>query len=655
MRIFLALMMGCGGEKDSPRTPTLDTGCEATAWVDADGDGHGDPALPACPGAGAVEDGDDCDDADPETFLGADEQCDGLDRDCDQRIDEGFEDRHVTWHRDDDGDGWGGDESVRACAPPPGFVIYQGDCDDGDARISPSAADDTCDGVDQDCDGEVDEAADGASLLSYLDDDGDGFGRDDYTAYRCEDAEGWARVGGDCDDRDDGSYPGAPERCGDLVPDDCEGTWSEVAELCGYEVVGSAEATLGATAGDEAGADVDLADADGDGLTDVLVGAPGRGGGAVMLLRGPLVPDALGAPDGLRWTLWSGERAGARARFAGDHDADGWPEVLVGAPEADAGYGAAYLLGGPLTGVASFSGAVRLWSEQVDAAAGLALAAGGDLDADGQPDLVIAAPDDSRWVNQSGAVYLLYGPVTASRSLEDADARVCCSFGRDRSAYTDRIGASVATADVNGDGPDDLIASVPGGGIRGQDPFVVVLYGPLSGEHRLEDGPDNLLYNGLAPGAVDGVGDLDGDGYVDVLIEDRWYGPGLYGGGADGLVDRYATLALPASEGDHDPPSHCPTLSRSLAPGDLDADGHPDLIHAMGRAADATGMVAILSGPFEGTVDATAHRLVFGAAPEDCLGAGAGAGDVDGDGAPELVLGAPGADGGAGALYVLDL
>ncbi|MDP2316987.1 MAG: putative metal-binding motif-containing protein [Pseudomonadota bacterium] len=115
-------------------------------------------------------------------------------------------------------------------APPkddPGAVDADGDgapaavdCDDGDGDVAPGALE-RCDGVDQDCDGTVDEAATDA-LVAYTDADGDGWGIEDSAVVTC-DTTGLARVAGDCDDGDPGVHPEAFDAVADGLDQDCEG------------------------------------------------------------------------------------------------------------------------------------------------------------------------------------------------------------------------------------------------------------------------------------------------------------------------------------------------------------------------------------------------------------------------------------------------
>jgi len=163
----------------------------------------------------------DCDDADPFVYPGAQERCNGVDDDCDGTVDGPSATPSTLWFTDGDGDGFGHpDTAVRSCEAPDGLVARGEDCDDEDDTVHPGAPD-TCDGVDSNCDGVVDDAPD---TRAYLDLDGDGHGGA---------TQGWGCVGvdataepTDCDDGDPLVFPGAEERCNDGVDDDCDG-WAD--------------------------------------------------------------------------------------------------------------------------------------------------------------------------------------------------------------------------------------------------------------------------------------------------------------------------------------------------------------------------------------------------------------------------------------------
>jgi N-acetylneuraminic acid mutarotase len=144
-------MLVWGGEGDSG---FVGTGARYALGAAADNDGDG---YRACEG--------DCDDANPSVHPGAVEVCNGIDDNCNGAIDEGL---LRTLYRDADGDGFGDPNVTQfTCASPPGWVLSGGDCDDTRAAVHPGAAE-ICDGLDNDCNGQIDEDASG------VDSDGDG-------------------------------------------------------------------------------------------------------------------------------------------------------------------------------------------------------------------------------------------------------------------------------------------------------------------------------------------------------------------------------------------------------------------------------------------------------------------------------------------------
>jgi len=163
--LFIAFCLGCT-ESKSPQPwvheGTLDCGAGEVlvGYLDLDGDGYGTAAdrITVCDTLpeGYAPSSDDCDDADTGTNPDAVERCDGTDNDCDAATDEEAVDQR-TYYFDGDLDGYGdNDVSVVACNLPDGYVLFGDDCDDTEPSLSPAATE-TCDGIDNNCDGTIDE------------------------------------------------------------------------------------------------------------------------------------------------------------------------------------------------------------------------------------------------------------------------------------------------------------------------------------------------------------------------------------------------------------------------------------------------------------------------------------------------------------------
>ncbi len=214
----------CDG-RDNDCDGSVDEGAMPSWYADADGDGYGDASSSseACAApSGHVADASDCDDADAAINPGADERCDGVDNDCDGDVDGPDSTDADTWFIDSDGDGYGATTyTTRACSQPSGYVADNTDCDDNEATTNP-AADERCNGVDDDCDGDVDEDSALDTSTWYADADGDGYGGDASSTQACEQPSGYAEDDSDCDDGDAGVHPGATEVCNG-VDDDCDG------------------------------------------------------------------------------------------------------------------------------------------------------------------------------------------------------------------------------------------------------------------------------------------------------------------------------------------------------------------------------------------------------------------------------------------------
>lgn len=389
----------------------------------------------------------------------------------------------------------------------------------------------------------------------------------------------------------------------------------------------------GCNAGDAFGISVDnLGDVDGDGLSDVIVGAPGvtsASFGSVSVLSGRTgqVLHEIPAPTPVLTTPPQG--FGHQVAGAGDVDGDGTPDLLVSLKQETALDG--------LGLVRVYSGATGAYLLGLHGSPGdgfgAAIASAGDLDFDGHADLAVGEPKWSGLQDEPGSLHLFSG----------ADGSLL--FTLEGSQPGDWFGRMLTPAgDFDGDGLHDLLVGSSW------------LLGVLSG-HVL--GPDLVELPVLAGSAgdagfgsaVDG-GDFDGDGSHDVLVGVPGSSLGGTGAGAVRGLSGHSGVVLFERLGDA--PGDA-LGSAVVTVGDVDGDGRQDLLagapfHAgEGVGADA-GTALLLSG-----ADGSLIRRFDGEAAGDRLGSAlAGPGDLDGDGIPDLALGAPGhgSPAGAGVVWV---
>lgn len=564
----------------------------------------------------------DCDESDATVSPGGTESCDGEDEDCNGEIDD-------TVDADADGE--------FACD----------DCDDGDSTTYTGATE-YCDDVDNDCDGEVDnDPADGSPF--YRDHDGDGYGGRGVTADRCGAGSGWSAVSTDCDDLSASVYPGASEACNGS-DDDCDGSADEGLGAAdrdgdGYNSCGDCDDTDADISPDAA----EICDNDIDEDCDDYDAACAYDGTHDM------------GSVGYKWRgEASGDYAGYAVDGAGDMDGDGFGDVAVGAYQNDGGgsnAGSAYLVFGPVTaaGQLSTSAVVELTGESSNDWAGVSLAGLGDQDGDGYDDLVIGA--SLAGSGAEGMAYVLLGPVTADASLSTADILLSAE-SLTTYAYA---GSDVKPAgDVNGDGAAELLIGASGAtsGTSYVNGIIYLMSGPLYEDDAITTSATAVLTgvssSDAAGQALAGEGDVDGDGYGDILV-------GVFQQGASDNGAAYAingpisgTASLSTADSTFSGASSGDYAGSAVCFMDADLDGYADAVVGASRRNVTTsdeGAVYLNYGPLgTGGSLSSSDVTLSGAENGGYFGDELACADVNNDGYDDLLVGAPReADGGTQA------
>jgi Ca2+-binding RTX toxin-like protein len=396
-----------------------------------------------------------------------------------------------------------------------------------------------------------------------------------------------------------------------------------------------------------------VGDVNGDGKTDFLVGAPGQ--------------TADGNPDQGQAFVFSGADRSllyrvddpmpqANARFGqavagvGDVNGDDIPDLLVGAPEQTVKgidrQGWAFVFSGA-NGSLLYSLDTPIPAER--ASFGASVADAGDVNGDNIPDLLVGAPSqDGPDMPGQGRAYVFSG----------ADGRPILNLNFPRSEGGG-FGQSVAGAgDVTGDGIPDFLVGMPGLGRVGRALVLSGADGSLVHVLNVE-APEERAFLGWA---VAGVGDVSGDGVPDLLVGAPFlpigeFGAFVFSGGA--FVFNGATGELLYQVENSAPENNADFGSAVAGLDDVNGDGIPDLlVGAPGRETDDApeGKVVVASG-----ADGSELLVLRNPGRQALARFGrsvAGIGDANGDGAPDLLVGAPfqdargNADQGRAVLFV---
>jgi hypothetical protein len=427
-------------------------------------------------------------------------------------------------------------------------------------------------------------------------------------------------------------------------------------------------------------------DVNGDSYADVVVGAPfidnGESGeGATFLFLGStsgLVGRNPSSASSLLRSNQASSEMGYSVSGVGDVNGDGYADVIVGAagdPEVTGGAydngepneGAAFLFLGSasgLAGTAPGNAAAVLESNQAGARLGVSVSGAGDVNGDGYADVIVGAPLYSNGEPSEGAAFLFLGSASGlvGTSPENAAADLESNY------ESARFGVSVSGAgDVNGDGYADVIVGADGyvNGEFGRGAAFLFL-GSESG--LIGENPDSaaVTLNADQDGAwmgysVSGAGDVNGDGYGDVIVGAPAFGSGEYGeggaflflGSASGLVGTDLNTAAAVLESNQINGGMGSSVSGA---GDVNGDGYDDVIvgaasvihgtyrngHSLEGAAflfhgSASGLAGRNPESADAVLESNQADAYFGISVS-------GAGDVNGDGYADVLVGSPGYD-----------
>ncbi len=393
-------------------------------------------------------------------------------------------------------------------------------------------------------------------------------------------------------------------------------------------------------------------DVNGDGYEDIIIGAPfndagGVNAGRAYIYFGGTVMDSIA--DVILTGEAAGDIFGISVSSAGDVNGDSYDDVIVGAQENSAGGTAAgrvyiYFGGELMDDIAD----IIMTGTTSNNFFGKCVAGAGDVNGDGYDDVLASAP---YYNNSTGITYIFYGG-----SLMDTIPDVVM-IGENLVQY---FGSSIASAgDVNGDSFADVLI---GGAYNSSSTFAGKAYLYLGGVSM--DSTADVVMNGEMISdrfgySVSSAGDVNGDGFSDVII-------GSINNDAGGMDAGRAYVYFGAANMDNiadwistGEASEDQFGSSVASVGDVNGDGFGDIIVGAYQN-DAGGMDAGRAYVYFGAanMDSIADWTFTGEAEEDLFGLAVGAaGDVNGDGIADVIIGAPyndfgGVDAGKAYLYL---